>query len=122
MLVILTSHPIQYQAPIWRFLAQTTTVPFEVWFLTPHALKVSADSEFGNSFAWDIDLLDGYKFRFLELTAPYDLNKFNGIRMKDRWFHLLKKNGATHLWIEGWRFRVLWTALFAAKDLGIEVW
>ena len=61
MLAILTTHPIQYQVPLWQRLAADGRVPFEVWYLSEHATLVSHDREFGKEFAWDIDMLKGYQ-------------------------------------------------------------
>src|SRR3954468_383742 len=122
MLAIVTSHPIQYQAPLWRALAADGRVPFQVWFLTPHAVQPSADREFGRTFAWDIDLLSGYSHRFLPIQPGWRLDRFNGIALQTKWEDELVRHGVTALWLEGWRFRTLWQAAAAAHRLGIPVW
>lgn len=121
MLAIVTSHPIQYQAPLWRALA-AAGVNFQVWFLTPHALQPSKDREFGRTFAWDLDLLAGYPHRFLAIRPAWSLDRFNGIRLQRDWKTELREHGVTTLWVEGWRFRTLWSAVAAAHELGISVW
>lgn len=121
MLAIVTSHPIQYQAPLWRALA-TAGVGFEVWFLTPHAVNPSYDREFGRTFAWDTDLLSGYPHRFLPVKPGWRLDRFNGIRLEQDWAALLREHGVTNLWVEGWRFSTLWAAVFAAHRAGLKVW
>lgn len=122
MLAIVTSHPIQYQAPLWRELARTGKIPFEVWFLTPHAVKPSLDRDFGTTFAWDVDLLSGFPHRFLEVEPGWRLDRFGGVRLRESWGRLLRAHQVTALWVEGWRFRTLWTAVRAARQLGIPVW
>jgi glycosyltransferase involved in cell wall biosynthesis len=122
MLVILTSHPIQYQAPLWRALAEDGRVSFEVWFLTDHAVKSTHDREFGKSFAWDRDLLDGYAHRFLPVAPGWRMDRFRGIAVTDAWAKLFRENGVTRLWVEGWRFAENWAAVFAARKAGVEVW
>ncbi len=122
MLAILTSHPIQYQAPLWRALAEDGSVPFEVWFLTDHAVKPTHDREFGKSFAWDRDLLEGYPHRFLPVRAGWRMDRFRGIQVVESWSKLFKEHGVTRLWVEGWRFSENWAAIFAARRAGIEVW
>lgn len=120
MLAIVTSHPIQYQAPLWRALA-ATGVKFEVWFLTPHAVQPSYDREFGRTFAWDTDLLQGYPHRFLPVKAGWGLDQFNGIRLDKDWHSLLTDSGVTSLWLEGWRFFTLWRAAYAGRRLGLHM-
>jgi glycosyltransferase involved in cell wall biosynthesis len=121
VLAIVTSHPIQYQAPLWRALA-AANVKFEVWFLTPHAVQPSPDREFGHTFAWDLNLLEGYPHRFLPVAPDWRLDRFNGVRLEKDWNTLLRERGVTHLWIEGWRFLELWRAVSAAHRRGVEVW
>ena len=58
MLAILTTHPIQYQVPLWQLLAEDGRVPFEVWYLSSHAVEQSYDREFSSNFAWDIDMIE----------------------------------------------------------------
>jgi glycosyltransferase involved in cell wall biosynthesis len=122
MLAIVTSHPIQYQAALWRALAADGRFPFEVWFLTPHAVQPSADREFGRTFAWDVDLLSGYPHRFLEVEDGWRLDRFDGIRLRRPWAEELRARGATTLWLEGWRFRTLWSAAAAARRTGAALW
>lgn len=132
MLVVLTSHPIQYQAPLWRALADYKTtglrdnekgggIPFEVWFLTDQGVRRTEDPGFGNAFAWDVDLLAGYPNRFLELRGKWDMRKFDGIHLAKPISESLREAGATALWVEGWRFKPFWDAVSAAKKMGIPV-
>lgn len=121
MLAILTSHPIQYQAPLWQALA-AAGIKFEVWFLTPHAVQASPDREFGKTFAWDLDLLAGYPHRFLAIEEGWQLNRFNGVKLKGSWADEFHSRGVTHLWVEGWRFREFWQAVRIAHGNGIQVW
>lgn len=121
MLAIITSHPIQYQAPLWRELARGG-LNFEVWFLTPHAVRPTFDREFGRSFAWDTNLLEGYPHRFVEIADDWTLARFNGIRPRRSWTEAFRTHGVTHVWLEGWRFRTLWDAALSAKSAGLSVW
>src|SRR2546422_7453686 len=84
MLAILTTHPIQYQVPLWQALARDGRVPFEVWYLTNHGIDVSHDGEFGKEFAWDIDTLSGYPYRFLEVAAGATPTSFWKCRLRER--------------------------------------
>jgi len=68
VLAILTTHPIQYQVPLWRELVQRG-VPLEVWYLSDHGHRTALDREFGQEFSWDIEMLGGYAHRLLE-TRP----------------------------------------------------
>jgi glycosyltransferase involved in cell wall biosynthesis len=60
---ILASHPIQYYSPWFRAMAKQ--IDLEVFFAhRPDPAQRGAG--FGKSFDWDVDLLSGYKHRFLE--------------------------------------------------------
>ncbi len=122
MLVVLTSHPIQYQAPLWRALAAAGGgTPFEVWFLTDQGVRRTEDRDFGKAFAWDVDLLSGYPHRFMELRGQWDMRRFDGIPLARQIGESLREAGATALWVEGWRFKPFWDAVSAAKRMGIPV-
>ena len=41
MLAIVSTHPIQYQVPIWCALANDGRVPFEVWYLTDLMVEIT---------------------------------------------------------------------------------
>ena len=122
LFVVLTSHPIQYQSPLWRRIASTTALDFEVWYLTPHGFERNFDREFGQSFQWDIDLRGGFRNRFVEIEPNWDMTRFRGVRAKRPWAALLAEVNATHLWIEGWRFAEFWKAARVARKLGLQVW
>jgi glycosyltransferase involved in cell wall biosynthesis len=122
MLAILTSHPIQYQVPIWRALAAAGSVPFEVWYLTDHGVETSRDAEFGKEFAWDLDLLSGYPHRFLQVNPDWSLRKFRGVRLREDLARRMRGDNVCALWIEGWRFSALWKAAVLARRSGVRVW
>lgn len=122
MLVILTTHPIQYQIPLWQALAKDGRVPFEVWYLTKHGIGISRDKEFCKAFAWDIDTLTGYPYRFLKCAASASPTSFWQCRLVEPLVARLRASGAKALWVQGWQVLAYWQAVWAAKQLGIEVW
>lgn len=61
----ITSHPIQYQAPLFRKLASRPGIDLTVYFCSRWGVERYEDKGFGKSIAWDIDLLSGYRHRFL---------------------------------------------------------
>jgi glycosyltransferase involved in cell wall biosynthesis len=62
---IFTTHPIQYQAPVWRQLAASGRFSVKVFFFSDHGVTNRMDSGFGETFAWDLPLLEGYEHEFL---------------------------------------------------------
>ncbi len=122
MLVILSTHPIQYQVPLWQALAADGRVPFEVWYMSDHGTKVSHDVEFGTKFAWDIDMLAGYPHRFLEGAGQVHPAQFWDCRIRENLAAKLREAGAKALWIQGWQVAGYWQAAFAARRAGAELW
>lgn len=64
-----TSHPIQYQAPLFRLLAKEPGVDLEVLFGHDHGVKASYDPGFGRVVQFDVPLLEGYSYKFLANRA-----------------------------------------------------
>ena len=62
-LAILTSHPIQYQAPLFRALARQARL--KVYFAQRMLPEQQAAAGFGVPFDWDVDLAAGYDGAFL---------------------------------------------------------
>jgi len=122
MLAILTTHPIQYQVPLWQALARDGRVPFEVWYMTSHSTTVSHDREFGQSIAWDLDMLAGYPHKFLDTAPSATPNSFWKCRLRESLADRMREAGVKALWIQGWQVAAYWQAVWAARRLGIEVW
>jgi len=122
MLAILTTHPIQYQVPLWQALAKDGGVPFEVWYLTSHATQPSHDREFGKEFAWDLDMFAGYPHRFLNVADEATPGSFWKCRLTEKLRNRLRDAGVRALWIQGWQVAAYWQAVWEAKAAGVEVW
>ena len=81
-LAIFTSHPIQYQAPLFRALAASESIAPTVYFGSRHGADVAVDVGFGTAFKWDVPLLDGYEHEFLPNRASQpDVSRFRGVRL-----------------------------------------
>ncbi len=65
-ILIITSHPIQYQTPFFRKTAENSEMELLVVFCWNFGVKEKIDPEFGISIKWDIPLLDGYNYKFLK--------------------------------------------------------
>src|SRR5579862_2366403 len=60
---IIVTHPIQYQVPLYRYMAACSTIEPVVFFLTEHGLAESFDPGFGRRVKYDIPLLGGYEYQ-----------------------------------------------------------
>jgi len=78
-IAILTSHPIQYQGPLFQLLAKQLEIDLTVYFCWDFGIKKeSLDVEFGKKLEWDIPLLDGYQYKFLKNYSFKPSSKFWG--------------------------------------------
>src|ERR1700729_1806586 len=64
-LAYLVSHPIQYQAPLLRRIAQEPDIDLTVFFGSDFSMRDYKDEGFGVGVKWDVPLLDGYRYEFL---------------------------------------------------------
>jgi len=104
-LAIITTHPIQYHAPLFELLAKRGVVDicvFYTWGAT--VMDNKYDPGFNKDISWDIDLLNGYNFIFLENSAhDKGSHHFNGIINKDI-ISELKVFKPDALLVFGWSF------------------
>lgn len=84
-LAIVTSHPIQYNAPMFKLLASRKKVQPKIFYTWGESvLKDKFDPGFGKSIQWDIPLLEGYDFQFLKnIAVQPGTSHFNGIDNPD---------------------------------------
>jgi glycosyltransferase involved in cell wall biosynthesis len=69
-LAIVCTHPIQYYAPVFRALAEFEQIEVRVFYTWSQAANERTfDSGFGADIKWDIPLLDGYSYLFVNNVA-----------------------------------------------------
>ena len=73
----LVTHPIQYYTPIFRELAALCDLT--VFFAHRQSAEQQAQAGFGVAFDWDIDLVSGYRSKFLEnVSRNPSTDRFSG--------------------------------------------
>lgn len=65
-LAIISTHPIQYNAPWFRMLAAQDGIELKVFYTWSQAKTTVEDRTFGKQITWDIPLLEGYDYDFVE--------------------------------------------------------
>src|SRR5215213_5525904 len=80
-LAIITSHPIQYNAPLFKLMNESVIrFIIKVFYTRGQSNDKVLDKEFGVSFNWDIPLLDGYEYTFVKnISTDPGSHHFNGI-------------------------------------------
>jgi glycosyltransferase involved in cell wall biosynthesis len=68
-IAIISTHPIQYNAPLFRYLAGTGDCRIKVFYTWGQAQGKVLDKDFGIEREWDIDLLSGYDHVFVKNTS-----------------------------------------------------
>lgn len=74
-LVVVTSHPVQYHAPVYRAVQAQYNIPVVVIYESDFSVAGYYDKGFGVTFAWDTDLLSGYTPVFLSRVAEHNQSK-----------------------------------------------
>ena len=74
-LAALVTHPIQYFKPIFQGLAADPEVELLVVYGCDHGLEASADPDFGVTFAWDSNPIEGFPSSFAS-RAPLQALSF----------------------------------------------
>ena len=135
---ILTSHPIQYQAPWFRGLSKA--VDLEVFFCHRQSAAEQGKAGFGVAFDWDVDLLSGYTHRFLtNVSRKPGVNHFFGCdtpeiseiikgprdnkttrQVSGEWSVVSGPRYDAFI-VTGWNLKSYWQAVRACRRAGVPV-
>jgi glycosyltransferase involved in cell wall biosynthesis len=124
-LAYLVSHPIQYQAPLLRRIAQEPDIDLTVFFGSDFSVRGYKDEGFGGvGVKWDVPLLEGYRHEFLPalrdnakatVLSPLSYGIVSRLRGA-------KGEAAFDaLWVHGYSTANAMHGMLAAKSLGIPV-
>lgn len=103
-LAIITTHPIQYYAPIFKLLTQHQKLEIKIFYTLGEANLNQFDPGFGKKIDWNIPLLDGYNFQFEKNTAKKPgSHGFWGIKNPDL-IKNIKNWKADALLVFGWAY------------------
>lgn len=117
---VVALHPIQYQAGLWRALAQHPRFSLHVIYLDQVGVDGSIDPTMKAAMKWDIPLLDGYSFEFLRNLSPA---RFTPIvnRINPTLFRRLRARPYDAVVVHGYLTLSNWIALLAAKRGGMKL-
>lgn len=117
----LATHPIQYQSPLLREIAVSTEIDLTAIFFSDFSTRSFVDKEFGAPIAWDVSLVDGYKFIYLPGRGKY-VNQIKTFQPKIFGLtkYLNKKNFDVVL-VQGWNHYGMVLAAWLAKKAGLRV-
>jgi len=103
-LAIITTHPIQYYAPVFRLLHQRQQVNIKVFYTWGELSLNKYDPGFNKKIEWDIPLLDGYPYEWVKNTSKDPgTHHFMGI-VNPHLVHRLNEWQPDYLLVYGWGF------------------
>ncbi|HUA32241.1 MAG TPA: glycosyltransferase family 4 protein [Candidatus Binataceae bacterium] len=119
-IAVLSTHPIQYQVPLFRRLAADPAIDLQVFFFSDHSVSGANDAGFGVRVKWDVPLLDGYRYEFLPSVGARDVLTFwrpfsYGLARR------LREGAYDALWVHGYGHRGLLAAIAAARMSGMRL-
>jgi len=114
------SHPIQYQAPLLRRIAQEPDIDLTVFFSSDISVRGYRDTGFGVHVEWDVPLLDGYKYEFLPRLRNSDKIGF-ATPLNHGIFRRLRRGRFDAVWVFSYSRLVSLQAILAAALLRLPV-
>jgi glycosyltransferase involved in cell wall biosynthesis len=116
---ILTTHPIQNHAPIFREL--TRQCDLTVYFAHRQTPVGQARAGFGVPFEWDVDLLSGYDHAFLDNRSRHPAtDRFFGCDTPDI-DEAVGRGRFDAFVVTGWAVKSYWQAVMACRRRNVPV-
>lgn len=117
----LATHPIQYQAPLLREIAQCPDIDLTALFFSDFSTRGFIDPGFGRAIEWDTPLLQGYQYEFLPGTGS-EIKGINTFQPKVGGLakRLNRQNYDAAL-VQGWQHYGMLKAAWLAKRAGLKV-
>ncbi|MBU3715150.1 MAG: glycosyltransferase family 4 protein [Ferruginibacter sp.] len=105
-LAIVSTHPIQYNAPLFKLLTERNVIQIKVFYTWGESvLKDKYDPGFNKVIEWDIPLLNGYSYQFVNnISKRPGSDYFNGI-INPSLNSEIEKWGADAVLVYGWSFK-----------------
>lgn len=104
-LAIISTHPIQYNAPLFKMMNFSEVIQPKVFYTWSQSEKEVIDKDFGKTIKWDIPLLDGYEYEFVNnVSKNPGTHHFKGIDNPGL-TEAIRDWGAEALLVYGWNFK-----------------
>jgi glycosyltransferase involved in cell wall biosynthesis len=113
-IIFVSSHPIQYQVPIFKRLAKKNKNFFVIFGSSIHKSTKMFDREFKKNITWGKNLQTGFKFISFNKKDNFIYNIYNI-------YKFLKKNNIKILIISGWNNFFYKSIIVISKILNIKI-
>ena len=120
-LAIISTHPIQYNAPLFKLLNKRGHIVIKVFYTwSQSASGTKFDPGFKRHVEWDIPLLDGYDHTFVNnIASSPGSHHYKGVN-NPTLINEIKEWGANALLVYGWNLKSHWAAmLFFYKKIPV---
>lgn len=113
--LLVSSHPVQYAAPCYRLYSADPRLDVTVAYCSLQGAEPGLDPEFGVNVAWDVPLLEGYRWVHPPNRSPRPgLRDFWGLINPGLWT-LVREGRYEVVVCYGHRVASFWIAALAAK-------
>lgn len=119
-LVALSTHPIQYFAPLYRCLARRGAVDIKLIYLSDAGAVAHHDAGFARTVSWDVPLLSGYDACVLQPGTDITARNF-WTRYARGLVDVLRRERPDWLLLYGYASRMNWVAAHWARRTGTRI-
>jgi len=107
------THPIQYYTPLLQQLARSAPDQVQVLYCSGELASSHAQAGFGVPYRWDVPLLEGYRYRFLENRAAHpSTSTFSGLDNPELG-RIIASRAYSAVVVNGWHFKSAWRTIVA---------
>jgi glycosyltransferase involved in cell wall biosynthesis len=104
-LAIISSHPIQYNAPLFKRLASQAGLVVKVFYTLGGDFSELKDKGFGKAINWDIPILEGYEYQFLKNSSKKPGTSVSDGIINPFIINDIKSFKPTAILVYGWNFK-----------------
>lgn len=120
-LAIVNSHPIQYFAPMYAYLNRDPGLEVTALYCSNFSLRGGVDAGFGRAVTWDVNLLDGYRHKFVGARASLRTPAgFWSLVCPGLWREI-RGGQYDAVLVHGYGYAAYVLAMLAAKTCGVPV-
>ncbi len=119
-LAVVSTHPIQYHAPVYRTLQTKFGIPVMAIYGSDFSIRGYHDQEFNTAFAWDTDLLSGYSHIFLSQAAACGARAPDEVTARGL-EAALRRVRPDALLLIGYRYRLYYQAFWFAQRMHLPI-
>jgi glycosyltransferase involved in cell wall biosynthesis len=120
----LVSHPIPYQVPLFQKLALHPAIDLSVYYCFGREAQPFWDTGFGRELAWDLPLLEGYRYKLLWNASPWEACDAAGgfwSLINPGIVPAILNDGLDALWVHSYARVTNWLAIAVAGAVGLPV-